>query len=222
MDQDRTTEEPRRRSDGEQTHTAILESAMRLASIEGLGSLTFGRLAQELDVTKSGVFAHFRSKQHLQQETIAAARDIFEREVLQPGLAAPAGLAQLESLCEAYLSYVERGVFPGGCFFAHLLAEFDAVAGAIHDEVVAIQRGWLGLLTAQIETAQHHGELDPATDPQQLAFDLYAPLELANYLFTLHRDPSIIERGRNAVRDTIARAAPHHDQPPTGRTAPGH
>ncbi|MDP8930378.1 MAG: TetR/AcrR family transcriptional regulator, partial [Actinomycetota bacterium] len=85
MDRDATSEQPRRRSDGELTHTAILEAAMRLASIEGLGSLTFGRLAQELDVSKSGVFAHFRSKQHLQQETIEAARDVFEREVLKRG-----------------------------------------------------------------------------------------------------------------------------------------
>ncbi len=222
MNQDRITEGPERRSDGEQSHTAILEAAMRVASIEGLGSLTFGRLARELDISKSGVFAHFRSKQHLQQETIEAARYVFEREVLKPGLAAPEGLAQLKSLCEAYLSYVERGVFPGGCFFAHLLAEFDAPTGPIHDEVVTIQRGWLGLLEGQIKIAQHHGELDRTTDPGQLAFELYAPLELANYLSTLHRDSSIVERGRNAVRDTISRATLHdHDQPPTARTAPG-
>lgn len=212
MDQDRTTEGLRRRSDGEQSHTAILEAAMRVASIEGLGTLTFGRLARELDISKSGVFAHFRSKQHLQQETIEAAGEVFKREVLEPGLAAPGGLARLKSFCEAYLSYVERGVFPGGCFFAHLLAEFDAPSGPIHDEVVTIQRGWLGLLKGEIETAQRQGELDRTTAPGQLAFELYAPLELANYLSTLHRDSSIVERGRNAVRDTIARAAPHdHD-----------
>lgn len=203
------TNEPRRRSDGERTHAEILEAAMRLASVEGLGSLTIGRLARELGVSKSGVFAHFRSKQRLQQETIAAAGEVFQREVLQPGLAPPEGLAQLETLCEAYLSYVERGVFPGGCFFAQLLAEFDAPDGTIHDEVVAGQQGWLGLLERIIDTAQQHGELDPATDPTQLAFELYAPLELANYLSTLNRDPSIIERGRIAVRATIANATPH-------------
>ena len=198
------TERARRRSDGEQTHTAILESATRLASIEGLSSLTIGRLARELDVSKSGVFAHFRSKEHLQQETIAAAGEVFEREVLQPGLAAPEGLGQLGSVCEAYLSYVERGVFPGGCFFAQILAEYDARSGSIHDEVVAGHRGWFGLLEGLVRTAQQQGELDPATDPQQLAFELYAPMELANYLSTLHRDPSIVERGREAVRARTA------------------
>lgn len=119
----------RRRSDGEHTHAAILEAAIRLASIKGMGSLTIGRLARELDVSKSGVFAHFRSKERLQKETIEAATEIYEREVLQPGLAAPDGLARLESLCEAFLSYVERNVFPGGCFFAQLLREFDAQTG---------------------------------------------------------------------------------------------
>lgn len=186
---------------------------MRLASIEGVSSLTIGRLARELDISKSGVFAHFRSKQRLQQETVEAASEVFEREVLAPGLSAPEGLARLERLCEAYLSYLERGVFPGGCFFAHLLAEFDAPDGPIHDQLVAGQQGWIGLLEQQIKSAQDRGELDAGADPAQLAFELYAPLELANYLSTLHRDPSIIDRGRASVRATIARAVPRDDDP---------
>ena len=201
-------DEPRRRSDGEQTHAAILDAAMRLASIEGLSSLTIGRLARELGASKSGVFAHFRSKQRLQQETIAAAGEVFEREVFSPASTAPEGLARLEALCEAYLSYVERGVFPGGCFFAHLLAEFDAPDGPIHDDVVATQRGWLRLLTEHIAIAQRAGDLDRDVDAEQLAFELYAPLELANYLATLYRDPSLTDRGRTAVRAVLAAASP--------------
>ena len=180
---------------------------MRLASVEGLGSLTIGRLARELDLSKSGVFAHFRSKQRLQEETVQAARDVFEREVLRPGLDAPEGLARLKSLCEAYLSYVERGVFPGGCFFAHLLAEYDAPEGPIHDQVVEIQQGWLALLEGMIRTARDQGELDPETDPGQLAFELYAALELANFLSTLFRDPRAVDRGRRAVREALRRRA---------------
>lgn len=197
-----------RRSDGEQTHQVILEAAMRLASVEGLGSLTIGRLARETGISKSGVFSHFPSKQHLQEETIEAAREVFSREVFQPGLAAPEGLAQVESLCEAYLAYVERGVFPGGCFFAHLLAEFDGPAGPLHDEVVADQRGWLSLLEGAIRTAQQQGEVDPNTEAAQLAFELYGPMELANYLSTLHRDPAFIQRGRRAVEAILAAASP--------------
>ena len=207
-DHERGTERPPRRSDGEETYRRILDAAMRLASIEGLGSLTIGRLARELELSKSGVFAHFRSKRRLQEETIAAARVVFQREVLGPGLDAPEGLARLESLCEAYFSYVERGVFPGGCFFAHLLAEFDAASGPVHDELVEIQRGWMGLLEDLIRTAQGRGELDPGVDPGQLAFDLYAALELANFLSTLFREPSAIGRGRRAVQGALARAGP--------------
>lgn len=185
----------------------ILEAALRLASIEGLGSLTIGRLARETGISKSGVFAHFRSKQSLQQETIGAAREIFRREVLEPGLDAPEGIAQVLGLCEAYLSYVERGVFPGGCFFAQLLGEFDAPDGLLHDEVVADQIEWLELLERLIGVAVHRGQMETATDTRQLAFDLYGPLELANFLATLHRDPSIVDRGRRAVRTIIARAS---------------
>jgi AcrR family transcriptional regulator len=197
---------PRRRSDGEQTHAAILDAAMRLASVEGLGSLTIGRLARELGISKSGVFAHFRSKERLQAETVDAASTVFEREVLNPGLAVPEGLAQIEALCEAYLSYIERGVFPGGCFFAQLLAEYDAQTGPVHDQVAEGQRGWLGLLQRLIHTAQRHGELDSATDPAQLAFELSAAVELANYWTVLYRDPSFVEHGRTAVRGTLTTA----------------
>ena len=202
-----SSDEIRRRSDGEETHAAILGEAMRLASIEGLGSLTIGRLARETGISKSGVFAHFRSKERLQHETIAAAEAVFTREVVEPGLAAGEGVAQVEGLCEAYLSYLERGVFPGGCFFAHLLAEFDAPDGTVHDAMVVGQRGWLGMLEGSIVTAQQRGELDAGVDPGQLAFELYAVLELANYLSTLYRDLALVERGRTAVRNAIARAA---------------
>lgn len=181
---------------------------MRLASIEGLEGLSFGRLARELGVTKSGVFAHFRSKQHLQRETLNAALEVFEREVMAPGMAAPRGRARLERLCEAYLSYIERWVFPGGCFLAQLLADYDAREGPIHDELAAGQKGWLGLLTEQVTAAQRQGELVKDIDPEQLAFELYAPVELANYLYVLFRNPTLIERARAAIRTVISTATP--------------
>jgi AcrR family transcriptional regulator len=199
---------PLRRSDGEQTHAQILDAAMRLASIEGLGSLTIGRLARELSISKSGVFAHFRSKQRLQEDTLRAAEEVFQREVLRPGLEALEGLARLKSLCNAYLSYVERGVFPGGCFLAQMLAEFDAQTGPIHDAVASGHRTWLELMEEQVITAQRLKELDPALNPRQFAFELWAPLELANFLATLHRDPTITNWGRAAIQTTIDRALP--------------
>ncbi|MCH8503704.1 MAG: TetR/AcrR family transcriptional regulator [Ectothiorhodospiraceae bacterium] len=197
----------RRRSDGEQTHAAILDAAMRLGSIEGLGALTLGRLAAELAISKSGLYAHFGSKERLQRETVEAALAVFQREVLQPGFAAPEGLARLNALCEAYLSYIERGVFPGGCFFAQLLAEYDAQVGPIHEEVVRNQGSWLALLEDEAGIAMQRGELRPDADVKQLAFELTAALEAANYLSVLHRDPSQIARGRAAIQAAIARVA---------------
>ena len=209
MEKDETIHKTaRRRSDGEATHTSILETAMRIASIEGLASLTIGRLARELGISKSGVFAHFRSKERLQRETLEAAERVFEREVVAPGLAAPKGLGQVEGLCEAYLSYLERGVFPGGCFFAHVVAEFDAQPGPIHDLVEAGHRGWTHLMERAIHAAQQQGELNRGVDPAQLAFELLALLEYANYVNMLHKDAGAIEQGRRAVRTAIDRAKP--------------
>ena len=101
----------------------------------------------------------------------------------------------------------------GGCFFAQLLAEFDALDGAIHDEVVTVQQGGMDLLEGLIGTAQRNGELDPDVEPGQLAFELYAALELANYFATLHRDPGIVDRGRKAVQATLANAQPRASAP---------
>lgn len=197
---------PRRRADGRQTHDAIVAAAVRIASMEGLEALSVGRLARELGVSKSGVFAHFGSRERLQLETVEAARAVFQREVLEPALAAPAGLARLEAVCEAYLSYVERGVFPGGCFFAQMLGEFDGRDGPLHDEVLADQRDWVGLLTGLIDDARRRGELAGDTDVDQLAFELHAAMDAANFLSTLYREPAPVNRGRVAVRAAIDRS----------------
>jgi AcrR family transcriptional regulator len=194
-----------RRSDGERTHGAILEAAMGMASLEGLGTVTIGRLAKKLGVSKSGLYAHFGSKRRLQLETLEAARGVFAREVIEPGLAAPKGVAQLESLCEAFVSYVERGVFPGGCFFAGLLSEFDGQTGEVHEQTAADHRQWLGFLEQLARDARERGELNRETDLDQLAFELDAAVELANYLFVLYRDPNVLQQGRAAVRNAIAR-----------------
>ncbi|MGQ0669239.1 MAG: TetR/AcrR family transcriptional regulator, partial [Actinomycetota bacterium] len=197
---DRPSTTRRRRGDGERTHAAILEAATRLASIEGIYGLTIGRLAETLGVRKSGLYAHFGSKERLQLETIDRAEAIFENEVVRPALEAPEGVGRLQALCEADLSYIERSVFPGGCFFAGLLAEVDARPGPIHDRIASNQRDWLDLLAEQARVAQQRGEIGEEADVLQLAFELEACLEVTNYNFILFGDPEMIERGRRAVR----------------------
>jgi len=198
--------ERRRRSDGERTHAAILEAATRLASVEGLEGVTLGRLAAELGVSKSGLYAHFGSKEQLQLETIDAALEIFGREVVAPAHEAPEGLLRLEALLSAYFSYLERWVFPGGCFFSSLLPEMDARAGTVHEKVVATERAWLREFTGYAEAAQRSGEIRADVDVNVLVFELYACMELANYHFVLFRDPVVLERGRSAVTGILERA----------------
>jgi AcrR family transcriptional regulator len=196
----------KQRSDGARTHAAILDAATRLASIEGIQGLTLGRLAAELGVSKSGLYAHFGSKEQLQLETIDAALKIFDREVMVPAEESPIGKRRLEAMLKAYFSYLERWVFPGGCFFAALLAEIDATSGPLHDKVVAIERGWQAGFVAYVEAAQRAGEIRADEDAAQLAFELYACMELANYHFVLFRDPAVLERGRRAVAKLLDRA----------------
>ena len=198
-------EESRRRSDGERTYSAIIETAMAVASVEGLGGLTIGRLAAKLGMSKSGVYAHFKSKERLQLDTIEAARQVFLREVIEPALSQPEGLAQLRGLCDAFLSYVERRVFPGGCFFAGLLGEFDAQPGTVHRQVAADHTTWLEALVATARAGQQLGEIVPEADLEQLAFELDASMELGNYLYLLYGQPAMLQRARTAVRESIDR-----------------
>lgn len=208
----------RRRSDGEQTHAAILEAATQVASVEGLHGLTIGRLAESLGVSKSGLYGHFGSKEQLQLETIEAARSIFEREVVHPALAAPEGLRRLETSCEAFISYVEREIFPGGCFFASLLAEVDARPGLIHDVVESMERAAVDGMVELIRQAQRVRELDPQLDAEQLAFELQACLELSNYHFVLFRDPQVLERARKTISAILDRSRPTRRPPRRARS----
>lgn len=196
----------RQRSDGAKTHAAILETATRLASVEGIYGLTLGRLAQELGVSKSGLYAHFGSKEQLQRETIDAAIATFDREVAGLALQAPEGMRRLERFLDAYFSYLEGGVFPGGCFFASLLAEMDARPGAIQDIVKSLERTFQDELAAMVREAQENGEMEERLDARQLAFELYASLALSNFHFVLFRDAEVLERGRRATRGMLDRA----------------
>src|SRR5436305_13850324 len=107
---------PHRHTAGERSRQTILETAAQLATVEGIDGLSIGRLADAVGMSKSGLYAHFRSKEELQLATIEAANEIFEREVLAPA-AGSKGLEQLRRLADGYLSYIEADFFPGGCFF---------------------------------------------------------------------------------------------------------
>jgi AcrR family transcriptional regulator len=205
MSETDASEQPRRRSDGEQTHAAILDTAVRLASIEGVSPITLGRLAEATGVSKSGVYAHFKSKERLQTEIIEAAAEIYEREVIAPAYEVPEGLPRLKQLYESYFSYIERAVFPGGCFFAGLISEFDAQSGPIHEIVVAGRQEWDELVVNFVHDAQQLGHISSAVEPEMLAFELDAITDHTNFLYVLYRDSTAIEQGRTLIDQIFSR-----------------
>lgn len=185
---------------GDQTRRAILDRAAAIASVEGLEGLSIGRLAIELQVSKSGVFAHFGSKEELQLATVRRAREVFVAEVIAPALRATAGLRRLWRLCDGWLDYSDRRVFPGGCFFASAVAEFDARPGRVRDAIAAAQRDWLHFLEESITKARQLGELElePGTDARQLAFELDA-FTRATQDALLFDEHSVYTRARRAM-----------------------
>lgn len=197
----------RRRSDGERRHRAILRAAADLASTHGLEGLTLGQLAARLGISKSGLFAHFRSKLELELATVEAAAEVFAEDVMKPASAAPPGVQRLVALSEAFLSHVERRVFPGGCFFAAAAAELDSRPGPVRDRVAAFQRGFTATLEEHAGEARERGELAGSADPRQVAFELQAMLVAANNTFLLQGDPSVFERARRGVVGILERAA---------------
>lgn len=149
------------------TRESILERSVDLASSEGLEGLTIGRLASELRMSKSGLFAHFGSKQELQLATVEAAAARFAAEVVVPAQSLPEGAPRLRAYCERYLDYLEAGVFAGGCFWAAAAAEFDDRPGPVRDAVRAGVLAWTGELERQARLAG-------AKDPAALSFEIYS------------------------------------------------
>src|SRR5258705_4869286 len=151
----------KRRIRGHRTRQAILSRAGQLASAEGLEEVSLQRLAGDLGISKSGLFAHFGSKEELQLATVEEAARVFAQEVLKPGLSVPRGLGRLWAMCNAHLSYQERKVFAGGCFFEAASVEVDSRPGPIRDAVVEKGRYWSNSLTRAAHAAQAAGEMNP-------------------------------------------------------------
>jgi AcrR family transcriptional regulator len=196
-----------RRERGRRTRASILATAVDIASVEGLEGLTIGRLASELGMSKSGLFAHFGSKEELQLATIEAARDVFIEQVVHPVRTAGRGLPRLRALLDAHLAYMRRDVFSGGCFFGAARMEFDGrPPGPVRDAITQQTDDWLALLAARVHAAQEAGHLDPDIEPEQLAFELDALQAAANVSYQLRGDESVFDRAQRAVEGRLAAA----------------
>jgi AcrR family transcriptional regulator len=194
------TRAPRRlRADGERTRGAILRAAASLATVDGLEGLSIGNLAAAIGMSKSGLYAHFGSKQELQLATVQEAGRIFAEEVVQPALAAPVGLAQLAAVCEAFFEHLQRRTFPGGCFFAGAALEMGTRPGPVKESVAAFQAGFVDLLRGFAKTAIEQHELPADEDPARLAFELNGIILAADANFVLHDDPAVLDLAREVV-----------------------
>ena len=184
---------------GERTRQSILDRAVALASLEGLEGLTIGRLADDLGMSKSGLFAHFGSKEELQLATIEAAAERFIDEVFRPALKTERGYPRLMAICRSWLSYIRREVFPGGCFFEAASFEFDGRPGAARDAIAKRMNDWVVALEKAINMAKDEGHLRRDVDPKQLAFEINSLFFGANFAYQLRDDKRALDRAMKAI-----------------------
>jgi AcrR family transcriptional regulator len=194
----------RRRACGEDTRRDILGAALKVASVEGLEGLTIGRLATELGMSKAGLFAHFGSKEALQLATVDAAQKLLACEVVSPAAEAPAGISRLRAMLEAYLSFGQRRVLPGGCFFTAAATEFDHRPGPVRDRIAAVMRDWMSAIERSAREAQACGEIDSSEDPAQLAYEMHALTQAAGCACQLLGDEHAYDRARRAIERRLA------------------
>lgn len=193
---------------GDQTREAILERAIRLASEVGLEGLTIGRLAGALDLSKSGLFAHFASKEALQVQTLERAAERFVDVVVRPALAEPRGEPRLRALFERWLRWPDEVPQPGGCIFVQAAVELDDRPGPARDRLVALQRAWLASIASAVKGARAEGHLRRDVDPEQFAFELYGIMLSTHHATRLLRDPRAAARARRAFERLLAAARP--------------
>lgn len=190
---------------GEETRQAILDRAFELARQVGLQGLTIGRLAQDLDLSKSGLFAHFRSKDALQVQVLEAAAERFVDRVVRPGLAAPRGEPRVRALFERWLQWgLERT--PGGCIFVQAAAELDDQEGPARDRLVQLQRDWLETLATAVAGGIREGHFRATVDPEQFAHNLFGIALASHHAARLLRDPDAEKRAHIAFEALLATA----------------
>ena len=188
-----------RRARGERTRRTVAEQAAALASVTGLSGMTLSQLAAVLGVSKGSIQSAYRTKEELQVGAVEAATEIFVRSVIRPAQNADEGLPRLHALVDAWLDYVQRRVFPGGCFMVATLSEYDSQPGPVRDALSKARRQWLRLLEQQVATAQSGGALPAEPKAALLAFEIDALLSSANVSRNLEDDTTHLDAARKLI-----------------------
>jgi AcrR family transcriptional regulator len=194
---------------GQETRQAILNEALQLASVVGLEGLTIGTLADRLGLSKSGLYAHFKSKEALQQAILEAGLDHFTELVISPALEGPPGVPRLEALFRGWLDWSDHRM-AGGCLFLTAMVEFDDRPGPVRDFLVGMLRRWMGILARTAQESVAGGAFRPDVDPDQLAFEFNGILWQYNQTRRLLGDPAAEDKAWRAfgrmLQDAGARA----------------
>ena len=193
-------------SKGTDTRSAILEHAVAAASQLGLEGLTIGGLAKATGLSKSGLFAHFDSKENLQLQVLRAGVERFVSVVVTPSLNEPRGIPRIRALFDNWMAWDEQSGLPGGCLFIAAAHEFDDRPGAVHDHLVQYQLEWTGFLAKAARIAIDAGDLRRDLDPKQFAFDFQSIVFGYHYFNRLFKDPDAPERARHAFEQLIQNA----------------
>jgi AcrR family transcriptional regulator len=188
---------------GEETRQTILSRAFELANVVGVSGLTIGRLAEETGLSKSGLFAHFGSKEALEVAVVEEASRQFVQEVMLPALRKPRGEPRVRALVEHWLAW---GLRPGGCFFVGASAELDDRPGPPRDALVRACKDWIDALGTAAQIAVTEGHFRADLDPQQFAFELYGIMLAAHTFSRFLRDKAATDRTHDAVERLIAAA----------------
>ena len=207
-------------SKGGQTRMLILDDAVAHASEVGLEGLSIGALATRLSLSKSGLFAHFGSKEELQLATLKAAQERFVNKVFVPALDAPRGLTRIRTLFQKWFEWLESPGQPGGCVILAAAAEYDDRPGLVHDTLLAGQKELRGAIAKAVRLAIETGELSDDTDPWQLAFELFGIVLAAHHDRHLFDDPRAADRGKNAIERLLNAHKRDTDAPATRRRKP--
>lgn len=195
-------------SKGQQTRSTILSEAMRAASVEGFQGISIGMLAERLGMSKSGLFAHFGSKEELEKAVLDETAQRFMDAVWTPVMRAPRGRPRIEALFRHWLDWTQNNAdLPGGCLFVALAAEIDDKVGPVRDQLADLQRQWQAMLARSAQIAVQEGHFRADLDPKQFAFEMQAIVLGLNFYRRLLRDPTALDRAATTFAELLARSA---------------
>jgi AcrR family transcriptional regulator len=195
------------RADGIESRRTILDAAARLATTHGLEGLSIGELARHIGMSKSGLYAHFKSKKELELATIDTAAEIFEDDVIRKIPESLRGIARVAALSEAFFQHLARRVYPGGCFFATVAAQLAPHPGRARDRVMKLQGEWVEQFIVALRQACEDGELQPNADLNQLVFEISAMMFRANFAWIVTEDEHVLDQARIGIRSALSRVA---------------